>query len=78
MRMELQTFWIQTGWGRIESNTEETANGSDPDDPNSVKLSPTNIISNQQLAFEENQAIGSVIASLIAEDRDQTDSHIFP
>ena len=60
------------------SNTEETANGSDPDDPNSVNYPPTNIISNQQLAFEENQAIGSVIASLIAEDRDQTDSHIFP
>ena len=59
------------------SNTEETANGSDPDDPNSVNYPPTNIISNQQLAFEENQAIGSVIASLIAEDRDQTDSHLF-
>ena len=59
------------------SNTEETANGSDPDDPNSVNYPPTNIFSNQQLAFEENLSIGSVIASFIAEDQDTTDSHIF-
>ena len=52
------------------SNVDELSYGTNPLDPNSLNRAPTNLRVENELAVLENQAVGTVVGRLLADDAD--------
>ena len=59
------------------SNSDELANGSNPDNPDSTNHAPTDISSDTGLKIKEQSVVNPLVGQLIAEDEDVSDFHRF-